>query len=65
MYFSLVPDPGYNLTYLEENGIDGEWAMFRGEFMPLGDNGTGIAWGGLTSYIEGISLTFSLKGRRL
>ena len=46
-------------TFLEENGIDGEWAMFKGEFMPSGDNGTGMAWGGLTSYIEGTSLTLS------
>ena len=65
MYFSLVPDPGYNLTFLEENGFDGEWAMFKGEFMPSGDNGTGMAWGGLTSYIEGTSLTLSLMERCL
>ena len=36
VYFSLVPDPGYNIA-------DGEWDLFAGYF--LYENGTAGTWG--------------------
>ena len=33
MYFSLVPNPGYNSSYLETCGIDGVWDMFTGDLL--------------------------------
>ena len=30
MYFSLVPTPGYNISYLGNCGVDGEWELFHG-----------------------------------
>ena len=62
MYVSLVPDPGYNHTYLEKNGIDGEWAMFRGEFGVTEDNRTVITWGGLASDIKGRGSSYAREG---
>ena len=41
MYFSLVPTPGYNISYLETCGIDGEWDLFTGDW-----NDSAWAWGG-------------------
>ena len=50
MYFSLVPDPGYNLSYLETCAIDGEWELFSGR-----RNKSPWIWGGNCS-IEGTYL---------
>ena len=47
MYFSLVPTPGYNPSYLERCGVEGEWGLFAGWW-----NGSAWAWGGNCS-IEG------------
>ena len=54
MYFSLVPTPGYNLSYLRTQGIDNEWALFSGRLLP-GDNGTENvwAWGGENNSLKG------------
>ena len=56
MYFSLVPTPGYNLSYLKAHGIDGEWKLFNGDFLTE-DNGTEKVqkqvWGGENSSIKG------------
>ena len=35
MYFSLIPDPGYNISYLVSRGIDGEWNLFKAVFSTL------------------------------
>ena len=56
MYFSLVPDPGYNNSYLVSRGIDGEWNLFKGSLVETEDNRTswtGITWGGLNYSIKG------------
>ena len=56
MYFSLVPDPGYNISYLVSRGIDGEWNLFKGSLVETEDNRTswtGITWGGLNYSIKG------------
>ena len=56
MYFSLVPDPGYNLSFLETGGIYGEFHLFHGDFLQAEDNRTGnLTWGG-DFYIEGKTL---------
>ena len=47
MYFSLVPDPGYNNSYLETCGVAGEFWLFHGWF-----NNSAWVWGGNCS-IEG------------
>ena len=54
MYFSLVPTPGYNLSYLRTQGIADEWALFSGHLLP-GDNGTENVWGwgGVNNSIKG------------
>ena len=44
MYFSLVPTPGYNPSYLETCGVEGEWGLFAGWW-----NDTVWAWGGKCS----------------
>ena len=44
MYFSLVPNPGYNNSFLDTCGIDGVWEMFVGHFFNE-NNGTGYTWG--------------------
>ena len=55
MYFSLVPTPGYNISYLESCGIDGEWFLFDGNW-----TGSAWAWGaksfGVECSIKGTSL---------
>ena len=43
MFFSLVPTPGYNLSYLESQGIDNEWELFLGHLLPE-KNGTYQVW---------------------
>ena len=48
MYFSLVPDPGYNRSILDKYGIDGEWMLFLGVWDENGKR----EWGGNGS-IEG------------
>ena len=53
VYFSLVPDPGYDISYLESQGIGGEWDLFAGQ---LEHNRTAITWGGLNHSLKG-SLT--------
>ena len=44
MFFSLVPNPGHNKSFLETCGIDGVWEMFVGYFL-YENNGTGGTWG--------------------
>ena len=56
VYFSLVPDPGYNIPYLASHGIDGEWNLFKGGLVETEDNRTGISWGGVNHDIEGLTL---------
>ena len=47
MYFSLLPNPGYNVSLLETGGIYGEFHLFRGDFSKAEDNLTGnLTWGG-------------------
>ena len=41
MYFSLVPTPGYNISYLKSCGIEGEWELFHGDY-----TGSAWEWGG-------------------
>ena len=53
VYFSLVPDPGYDTSYLASCEIDGEWKLFEGDIVDLEDNRTGITWGGQYDYIKG------------
>lgn len=52
MYFSLVPNPGYNTSFLDTCGIDGEWDLFIGNSER---NGTGYTWqwGSVNHSIEG------------
>ena len=49
MYFSLVPDPGYNRSILDKYGVDGEWMLFFGDW----DFNAINVWGGNGS-IKGI-----------
>ena len=49
IYFSLVPDPGYNRSILDEYGITGEWNLFSGDW----DYNGGAKYGG-NGKIEGI-----------
>ena len=44
MYFSLVPNPGYNISFLDTCGIDGVWDMFMGTFLNY-NNETSYTWG--------------------
>ena len=61
MYFSLVPTPGYNLSFLETGGIDGEFHLFQGDFLQAEDDRTGnLTWGG-HSYIEGKTASQTLR----
>ena len=53
MYFSLVADPGYNISYLVSRGIEGEWSLFKGSIKETEDNRTGLTWGGLNHSIKG------------
>ena len=45
MYFSLVPNPGYNLSFLDTLGIDGEFNLFAGHFLNI-NNATNATYGG-------------------
>ena len=36
MYVSLVPTPGYNFTYLETCGVEGEYPLFQAELITQG-----------------------------
>ena len=61
MYFSLVPTPGYDISYLETCGInEGEWELFSGDILETeGTEDTdriGWDWGGANCSIEGKSL---------
>ena len=42
MYFSLVPNPGYNRSILDKYGVDGEWRLFYGGW----DENWNWGWGG-------------------
>ena len=55
VHFSLIPDPGYNISHLASRGIDGEWNLFKGVLVETEDNRTGITWGGLKHSIKGSS----------
>ena len=58
MYFSLVPTPGYNLSYLEACGVEGEWELFQGDILETEDTDRiGWNWGGTNCSIAGISWT--------
>ena len=61
VYFSLVPDPGYNISYLAQHGIDGEYNLFWGDTVEIENNRTGITWGGVNDSIKGMSLTLYLE----
>ena len=50
MYFSLVPKPGYNSSFLETHGIKGEWDLFSGAYSS--ENVT-WKWGGGNLPFEG------------
>ena len=55
MYFSLVPNPGYNKSFLDIRGINGEWELFGGTFLNY-NNETGYytwGWGNENHSIEG------------
>ena len=54
VHFSLVTDPGYNISYLASRGIDGEWDLFSGVLVETEDNRTGITWGGKNQSIKGL-----------
>ena len=43
VYFSLVPNPGYNTSFLDTCGIGGEFNLFGGYFF-YEDNGTSGTW---------------------
>ena len=58
MYFSLVPTPGYNNSYLATCGVDGEWELFQGDILETPDtdiDSIGWDWGGANCSIEGNS----------
>ena len=52
MYYSLAPNPGYNTSFLDTCGIDGEFDLFIGNSER---NGTGYTWqwGSVNHSIEG------------
>ena len=50
MYFSLVPNPGYNHSFLDTLGIDGEFNLFTGYF--LNENNETVLWENLTSNVN-------------
>ena len=62
MYFSLVPTPGYDISYLETCGInEGEWELFSGDILDTTDqieqtDRIGWDWGGANCSMEGLSL---------
>ena len=47
-YFSLVSNPGYDISFLDSHGIDGEWDLFIGNF----SDGT-WRWGSVNHSIGG------------
>ena len=51
MYFSLVPDPGYDRSVLDKFGIDGEFQLFYG-YYDNDENGSFHKWGG-NHFIKG------------
>ena len=53
MYFSLGLNPGYNISFLETCGIDGEWQMFSGYYIENTDTGVTWGWGNVNHSIEG------------
>ena len=60
MYFSLVPSPGYDSSYLENCGIESEWELFSGDILETTDqiehnDKIGWDWGGANCSMEGES----------
>ena len=54
MYFSLVPHPGYNISFLDTCGIDGEFDLFSGNFSHENNETGGTwRWGSVNLSIEG------------
>ena len=65
MYFSLGSQPGYDISYLETCGIDGEYWLFSGEW-----SNSVWQWGGNYSIegkgmVQSTSLGKSLDNSRL
>ena len=56
VYFSLIPDPGYDISYLESQGIGGEYDLFLGKPVDTAENCSFITWGGTNNSIKGGSL---------
>ena len=54
MYFSLASNPGYNTSFLDTCGIEGEGDLFAGNFF-YENNGTCCTWewGSVNHSIEG------------
>ena len=53
MYFSLVPNPGYNISILDALGIDGEWTLFAGYELDNDNKTWTWGWGTVNHSIEG------------
>ena len=63
VYFSPVPDPGYNMSHLASRGIEGEWNLFMGDIVDTEDNRTVVTWGGKNYSIKGTKLVFLVRGK--
>ena len=60
MYFSIVPNPGYDNSFLNSSGIPGEWDLFAGDFIHENNGTSGTwRWGSVDNSIEG-KLNFQL-----
>ena len=54
MYFSLSPNPGYNISFLKTRGLEGEWDLFSGYFLKENNGTCGIwRWGTVNHSIGG------------
>ena len=61
MYFSLVPNPGYNRSSLDMLGFQGEWDLFWGHWA-VNETPVSVSWGKLES-IKGYSYSHGLTPR--
>ena len=55
MYFSLTPNPGYNIS-----GTEGEWRLFAGDSFEINGTLTWV-WVKENHSIEGMLLTGNMK----